>query len=67
MQRDRNQCILTLEKRFSRSDCGRIFPLYSRVMREGLFTNLRAKKPKSALSLPVFSEPVACSDLVNFL
>lgn len=58
---------LALEKPFSPSGCGRIFLLFSRVMLGGLFTNLGGRKLKSALSLPIFSEPVDWADLVNFL
>ena len=57
---------LALAKAFSRSGCGRIFPLFSRVMREGLSTGAAAKSPGSGLSGPIFSGPVACGDLVNF-
>jgi len=52
-------------KAFSRSGCGRIFPFYSGVMREGLSTGTAAKSPGSGLSGPIFSGPVACGDLVN--
>lgn len=34
-------------KSLSRSGCRRIFPLFSRVMREGLFTTPGARRPKS--------------------
>jgi hypothetical protein len=36
-------------------------------MREGLFTGLRIRRCGSVLSRPIFSGPVACADLVNFL
>ena len=58
---------LALEKRFSRLACGRIFPLYSRVMREGLSTGPGAKMAQSVLSGPIFSGPHDCADLVKFL
>ena len=54
-------------KAFSRSGCGRIFPLFSRVMREGLSTGPGGKWPGSGLSGPIFSGPDDCVDLVNFL
>ena len=57
---------LALAKAFSRSGCGRIFPLFSGVMREGLSTGPRAKRPGSGLSGPIFSGPVAFAGLVNF-
>jgi hypothetical protein len=56
---------LAFGKRFSRLDRGRIFPLFSRVVREGLRTGLRAKTPGTGLSGPKFSGPVACVDLAN--
>ena len=56
---------LTLAKAFSRSGCGRIFPLYSRVMREGLFTGLGARRPEYVLSGQILSVPVDFDDLVN--
>ncbi len=58
---------LALAKAFSRSGCGRIFPLFSRVMREGLSTGPCARRPESVLSGPIFSGPHDCADLVNFL
>ena len=58
---------LALAKAFSRSGSGRIFPLYSRVMRVGLSTGPGAKRPGSGLSGPIFSGPVDCARLVNFL
>jgi hypothetical protein len=51
-------------KAFSRSGCGRIFPLFSRVMREGLSTGSDARWPESGLSGPIFSGPDDCADLV---
>jgi hypothetical protein len=57
---------LALEKPFSRSGCGRIVPLYSKVMREGLFTGPGAKRAQSVLYWPIFSGPVDCADLVKF-
>ena len=53
-------------KAFSRSGCGRIFPLFSRVMRVGLSTGLCARWPGSVLSGPIFSGPNDCADLVKF-
>jgi len=50
---------------FSRSGYGRIFSLFSRVMRVGLSTDLRARRPGSGLSGPIFSRPHDCADLVN--
>jgi hypothetical protein len=49
---------LALAKAFSRSGCGRIFPLFSRVMRVRLLTGPRAVRPRSGLSGPIFSGPV---------
>ncbi len=54
-------------KAFSRSGCGRIFPLFSRVMRVGLSTGPGARRPGSGLSGPIFSGPHDCADLVNSL
>ncbi|EEW23705.1 hypothetical protein Rsw2DRAFT_3356 [Rhodobacter ferrooxidans] len=48
---------LALAKAFSRSGCGRIFPLFSGVMREGLSTGPVARTPESGLWAQVFSEP----------
>ena len=48
---------LALAKAFSRSGCGRIFPVFSRVMREGLSTGLGARMAGSGLSKPIFSGP----------
>jgi len=58
---------LALAKAFSRSGCGWIFPLFSRVMRAGLSTGSGAKWPESGLSGPIFSGPHDCADLVNRL
>ena len=58
---------LALAKAFSRSGCGRIFPLFSRVMRVGLSTGPGARRPGSGLSGPIFSGPHDCADLVNSL
>ena len=44
-------------KAFSRSGCGRIFPLFSRVMQEGLSTGLGARRPEGGLSGPILSGP----------
>jgi hypothetical protein len=54
-------------KAFSRSGYGRIFPLFSRVMRDGLFTGPGAKSAQSVLCGLIFSGPHDCADLVNFL
>lgn len=48
---------LALAKAFSRSGCGRIFALFSRVMREGLSTGPVARTPESGLCAQVLSEP----------
>ena len=45
-------------KAFSRSGCGRIFPLFSGVMRVGLLTDPRPKGRTRVLSGPTFSRPV---------
>ncbi len=58
---------LTLAKGVSRSGYGRIFQLFSRVMRESLFTGLGARRHGSVLSEPIFSGPIACALLVNSL
>jgi hypothetical protein len=44
-------------KAFSHPGCGRIFPLFSRVVREGLSTATCARRPGSGLSGPIFSGP----------
>ena len=54
-------------KAFSRSGCGRIFPLFSGVMWERLLTGPGARKAESGLSGPIFSGPHDCARLVNFL
>ena len=51
---------LTPAKAFSRSGCGRIFPLFSGVMRVGLSTGPGAGRPGSGLSGPIFSGPHDC-------
>jgi|GEM_PF-6305921 len=51
-------------KAFSRSGCGRIFPLFSGVMRDGLSTGGGASWPGSVLSGPIFSGPHDCANLV---
>ena len=56
---------LALEKLFSISVSGRIFSLYSRVVREGLFIDPGAKRAKSVLYGPIFSGPVDCANLVK--
>ena len=56
---------LALEESFSQPGCGQIFPLFSRVMRDGLLTGVGGTRPGIVLSGPVFSGPVACVDLVN--
>ena len=45
-------------KAFSRSSSGRIFPLFSGVMREGLLTGPRPEGLTRVLSGPIFSGPV---------
>jgi hypothetical protein len=45
-------------KAFSPSGCGRIFPLFSRVMRDGQLTGPGAKSLGSSLSGPIFSGPI---------
>lgn len=47
---------LALAKAFSRSGCGRIFPLFSRVMRVGLLTGPRPEGRTSVLSGPIVME-----------
>jgi hypothetical protein len=54
-------------KAFSRSGCGRIFSLYSRVMREGLSTGPCADRPGGGLSVQIFSGPHESVDLVQSL
>ena len=55
---------LALAKPFSRSGCGRIFPLFSRVMRVGLLTGPRPERRTRVLSGPIFSKADDCADLV---
>ena len=43
-----------LAKEFSPSRCGRIFPLFFRVMRVGLLTGRCINRPESGLSGPIF-------------
>ena len=52
-------------KAFSRSGCGRIFSLYSRVMRERLSTGPSARRVGSGLSGADIPRPHDCADLVN--
>lgn len=52
---------------FSRSGCGRSFPLLSRVMRVKLSTAPGWRRPASVLLGPTFSGPHDCISLVNFL
>src|SRR6056297_2138087 len=54
-------------KAFSRSGCGRIFSLFSRVMREGLSTGTCSVRSESGLSGQIFSGPHDCAELVNRL
>src|SRR6056297_637223 len=58
---------LALAKAFSRSGCGRIFPLFARVMRVGLSTGRGTRRAEVGLSGPIFSGPHDCADLVNCL
>ena len=58
---------LALAKAFSRSGGGRIFSLFSRVMRVRLITGPCAKRPGSGLPGPIFSEPDDFVGLVNSL
>ena len=52
-------------KRSPDPGCGRIFPLFSRVMRERLSTGSGAGWLGSGLSGPIFSGPDDCASLVN--
>ncbi len=52
-------------KAFSRSGCGRIFPLFAKVMRERLLTGPCAARDESGLSGPIFSGADDCAALVN--
>lgn len=54
------------EKAFSRSGCGRIFSLFSGVMRGELNTSPDARRLGRGLSGLVFSGPVAFVGLVIF-
>lgn len=47
---------LALAKAFSPSGCGRIFPLFSRVMRERLSTDAGIMTPEIRLLRPLLSE-----------
>ena len=58
---------LALKKLFSRSDSGRIFPLFSRVMWMKLSTGPVAGWLESGLTGPIFSGPDDCASLVNCL
>ena len=58
---------LALAKAFSRSGSGRIFLLFSRVMRVGPSAAPADKWPGSGLSGPIFSGPHDCAILVNSL
>ena len=58
---------LAFAKALSGSGRGRIFPLFSRVMREGLSTGAGARRAESGLSGPIFSRPDDCAKLVNSL
>ena len=54
-------------KAFSRPSCGRIFPLFSGVMRVGLSTGSGPRETGSVLSGPIFSGPAAFAFLVKRL
>jgi hypothetical protein len=56
-----------MAKAFSRPGCGRIFPLFSRVMRVGLRTGGSPRRAESGLSGPIFSGPHDCAVLVRIL
>jgi hypothetical protein len=56
---------LALAKAFSRFGRSRIFPLYSRVMRDGLSTGVGARRPGSGLSGSIFSGPHDCAASVQ--
>ena len=58
---------LALGNCFSAPGVGWNFSLFSRVMRVGLNTGVGARRAESVLSLPIFSGPDDCADLVNFL
>jgi hypothetical protein len=55
---------LALAKVFSRSGCGQIFSLFSRVMRERLSTGPGARMGGSGLSGPIFSRADDYANLV---
>lgn len=52
---------LTFAKAFSPSGCGRIFPLFSRVVRDGLSAAPAARWPGSGVSGRIFSGPHECA------
>ncbi len=54
-----------LAKALSRSGCGRIFALFSKVMAGGLSTGSGVRRLSSGLSGPKFSKADDCADLVN--
>ncbi len=56
---------LALAKAFSRSGCGRNFPLFSKVMRAGLSTGISVRWRGSVLSGLIFSRPIAYAALVQ--
>ena len=55
---------LALAKAFSRSGPGRIFPLFSGVMRSRLYTGVLATAAGYVLWSPKFSEPLDCAHSV---
>lgn len=58
---------LALTKAFSRVGCGRILPLLSRVMRDGLSTGPGGRWPEFGVSSAIFSGPVPFARLVRRL
>ena len=58
---------LFLAKAFSRFGCGRIFLVFSCVMRVWLLTVARTCRPGCGLSGAIFFRPVAKADLVDAL
>ncbi len=54
-------------KSVTRSGRGRIFPLFSRVVRAGPFTDVGVEMPGSVLFGPIFSGPDDRADLADFL
>jgi hypothetical protein len=52
-------------KAFFRSGCGRIFSLFSRVMRDGLSTGPASRMAGRRLSGPIFSGPLDCAHSVQ--